>query len=65
MISGGDMNNGDMQLHDNSESHDPNSPQLNRLASLQLHKALIQSHDKQWTNQVDVCINSMKCFVVV
>ncbi|XP_045203884.2 protocadherin-1-like [Mercenaria mercenaria] len=43
----------DMQIQGNRVSHDNSAPSVNRLASLRLHQALIQSHDKQWTNHND------------
>lgn len=54
MTSGVDHADGDMQPHGNIETHDNNVPNVNRLASLRLHQALIQSHDKQWTSHNDV-----------
>lgn len=53
----------DHQLHEVSpESRDTVTPHLNRLASLRLHQALLQSHDKQWTSHNDVSALILKSF---
>ena len=54
VTSAADPTDVDMQIHGNPMSHDNNAPTVNRLASIRLHQALIQSHDKQWTNHNNV-----------
>lgn len=59
VTSTGDHTDADMQLHGNTESHDNSAPSVNRLASLRLHQALMQSHDKPWTSHDNEQVNDV------